>query len=204
MIVVSLVWVICSVSLFAATKQEAREYYEKKYAKELEQYRRTGEFGSRYDEYGRIKPLTMSDIEEWSRLSELGLLDKTTEIKLGNFDSVPVSWEIYYEITDNLATISDENERFEMENRYAIALSYSRNFDLPFHCALENLDEIAEAWSKVEYAPTPTKGREIFDSIHNFFDDDYVTTWEAYDAAQKTQDDFEAFINSLRENWFEF
>ena len=68
----------------------------------------------------------------------------------------------------------------------------------------QNLDEIAEAWSKVEYAPTPTKGREIFDSIHNFFDDDYVTTWEAYDAAQKTQDDFEAFINSLRENWFEF
>lgn len=194
---------ISSVPLFSATREEAIAYYENKYAKELEEYRRTGYFGVT-DERGMVIPLSEAMMKERAQMSELGLFNKYTKMKLGS-STVSVPWNIYYEISDKLATITDEKTKEALEEKYAQAAVYSKNFDLDFHCALENLDAIEKAYSKVEkgYFPTPTKGREILDSIRDFFDESYETTWEKHDKAEKSQEDFERFLDNLRDNWFE-
>lgn len=173
-----------SMSLFSATKEEAIAYYENKYAEELERYRRTGRFRPQYEEGDIVKPLTYADIEEWGRLEELGLLDKFTTIKLAGFDEVSVLWKDYYYIQDILSKITDEDERWEEEVKIASALSFSRNFGLPFRCALENQEEIAEAWLKVIYQQTPT-------------------TEENEEQVAITQEEFNAYIEYLKDNYFE-
>ena len=195
---------LCGSSLlFSATREEARAYYENKYSNELERYRRTGDLWLLYDEHGDRKALNFEDIMEWNKLMELGLFDDYTIIKLADFDEVPVLWEDYYFIQDMLEGIYDAKERYEVEVKIASALSFSRNFGLPFRCALENQEEIAEMYSKVRYQPTPTTGRKIADNIRAAFDDDYVTTEEKAEHAAITMEEFKAYIKYLKDNYFE-
>lgn len=191
--------IISSVPLFSATREEAIEYYESTYGDWLDVViRHKVELGP-----ADLMPDAPSS-EAFKNMAKLGLLSTTTKIQLCNRAPMSVKWKDYYYIQDILSTISDEEERWEEEAKIASALSVSKNFNLPFKCALENLDAIEKAYSKVEgYAPTPSKGRETLDSIRDFFDESYETTWEKHDKAKKSQEDFERFLDNLRDNWYE-
>ena len=176
---------LCGSSLlFSATREEAIAYYENKYAEELERYRRTGDLWLLYNEHGDRKALNFEDVMEWNKLMELGLFDDYTTIKLADFDEVPVLWEDYYFIQDMLEGICDAKERYEVEVKIASALSFSRNFGLSFRCALENQEEIAEAWSRVVYQSAQT--------IEEKSNQDAIT-----------KEEFDAYIEYLKDNYFE-
>lgn len=176
---------LCGSSLlFSATREEAIAYYENKYAEELERYRRTGDLWLLYNEHGDRKALNFEDVMEWNKLMELGLFDDYTTIKLADFDEVPVLWEDYYFIQDMLEGICDAKERYEVEVKIASALSFSRNFGLSFRCALENQEEIAEAWSRVIYQSAQT--------IEEKSNQDAIT-----------KEEFDAYIEYLKDNYFE-
>lgn len=191
---------LCGSSLlFSATREEAIDYYESKYGDWLDiVIRKRAELLP-----GDLMPKAPATPKEIGDMYELGLLDTTTEIQLCNFDPISVRWEDYNYIQEILSKISDENERWEEEAKIASALSFSRNFGLPFRCALENQEEIAEAYSKVRYQPTPTTSRKIADNIRAAFDDDYVTTEEKAKQAAITREEFDAYIEYLKDNYFE-
>ena len=44
---------------------------------------------------------------------------------------------------------------------------------------------------------------EAISYFRDFFDESYETTWEKHDKAKKSQEDFERFLDDLRDNWFE-
>ena len=108
----------------------------------------------------RVSPEAYDQIHE---IAQSG--SGSQELQLSGYGKVEVSQPTYDFIVNRLGQIDDKEERDKEEIRMATALSFSRNFDIPFRTALENLDTLNKAWIGTEYRPTATNYRSILNSF---------------------------------------
>ena len=84
------------------------------------------------------------------------------QIELAGLPKVRVSRDQFDFIMDHLSTIKDKAEAEAEEIRIASALSFSRNTGLPLEYTLRNLDALTENYLGIEYKPTATAFRAIY------------------------------------------
>lgn len=186
-------------SLFSATREEAIAYYEEKYEDWLAVYRHKTKVKPGY-----LAPESPS-VDDFIAMNELGVLSQFTEIELGNYGSIAVSWEDYYFIQDRLAQITDEEERFEEESKMATALSFSMNHDISFKCALENIDKLRKAFAKIGAVNRPPVEEEITpDNFLSIINAQYVPIQEKVEQSDHiSYEEFKQYVEYLSDNYFE-
>ena len=107
----------------------------------------------------RLIPLSENDnlLKEISSSSSGPL-----QIELAGLPKVQVSRNQFDFIMDHLGSIKDKTEAEAEEIRIASALSFSRNTGLPLEYTLRNLDALTENYLGMEYKPTATAFRAIY------------------------------------------